>query len=48
LQAVAFDHDYVSNPDLFARVRAGAKLVEPDASTFYTHGSSGYKDYSTM
>jgi N-ethylmaleimide reductase len=48
LQAVAFGHHYVSNPDLVARLRAGAALAEPDASTFYSHAANGYTDYSTM
>ena len=48
LQAVAFGHQYVSNPDLVARLDAGAALVEPDASTFYTHDARGYTDYPTM
>lgn len=48
LAAVAFGHHYVSNPDLVARVRAGAELVEPDARTFYSPGAHGYIDYPAM
>jgi N-ethylmaleimide reductase len=48
LQAVAFGHHYVSNPDLVARLHAGAVLAEPDASTFYSHDAHGYTDYPTM
>ncbi len=48
LAAVAFGHHYVSNPDLVARVRAGAALVEPDAATFYSPGARGYTDYPAM
>jgi len=48
LQAVAFGHHYVSNPDLVERVGAGVALVEPDASTFYSPGAKGYTDYPAM
>ncbi len=48
LQAVAFGHHYVSNPDLVARVKAGVALVEPDSATFYSHDAKGYTDYPTM
>ena len=48
LAAVAFGHHYVSNPDLVARVRAGAPLVEPNSGTLYTPGARGYTDYPTM
>jgi N-ethylmaleimide reductase len=48
LAAVAFGHHYVSNPDLVARLQAGQTLVEPDASTFYSHAAQGYTDYPTM
>ena len=48
LAAIAFGHHYVSNPDLVARVRAGATLVEPDGRTFYTQDAHGYTDYPTM
>jgi N-ethylmaleimide reductase len=47
LQAVAFGHHYVSNPDLVERVQAGVALVEPDSGTFYTHEAKGYTDYPT-
>ncbi len=48
LAAVAFGHHYVSNPDLVARVRAGAALVEPDPATFYSPGARGYVDYPML
>ena len=48
LNAVAFGHHYVSNPDLVARLKAGVALVEPDSSTFYSHNAKGYTDYPTM
>jgi len=46
--AVAFGHHFISNPDLVARVRTGAALVEPDARTFYTQDAHGYTDYPTL
>jgi N-ethylmaleimide reductase len=48
LDAVAFGHHYVSNPDLVARIKAGAALVEPDQGTFYSHEAKGYTDYPAM
>ena len=45
LDAVAFGHHYVSNPDLVERLKAGVKLVEPDARTYYSHDDKGYTDY---
>ncbi|MEI6861905.1 MAG: alkene reductase [Verrucomicrobiota bacterium] len=48
LTAVAFGHHYVSNPDLVARVRAGAPLVEPEATTLYSPGPHGYTDYPAL
>ncbi|MBL8803627.1 MAG: alkene reductase [Planctomycetes bacterium] len=48
LEAIAFGHHYVSNPDLVARVRSGIALVEPDPRTFYTNDARGYTDYPTL
>lgn len=48
LAAVAFGHHYVSNPDLVARVKAGAALVEPDGKTLYSQTARGYTDYPVM
>jgi N-ethylmaleimide reductase len=48
IDAVAFGHHFISNPDLVARVRAGAPLVEPDPKTFYSPGPRGYTDYPPM
>lgn len=48
LQAVAFGHHYVSNPDLVARLAAGAPLAEPDSRTLYSPGAKGYTDYPVM
>jgi N-ethylmaleimide reductase len=48
LDAVAFGTAFLANPDLPARVKAGAPLNAPDASTFYTPGAKGYTDYPTL
>jgi N-ethylmaleimide reductase len=48
LDAVAFGTSFLANPDLPARIKAGAALNEPDASTFYTPSAKGYTDYPTM
>lgn len=48
LDAVAFGTAFLANPDLPARLEAGAALNAPDASTFYTPGAKGYTDYPTM
>jgi hypothetical protein len=39
---------FLANPDLPARVKAGALLNVADASTFYTPSAKGYTDYPTM
>lgn len=44
---VSFARPFISNPDLVARMKSGASLAEPDASTFYTPGAKGYTDYPT-
>ena len=48
LDAVAFGTGFLANPDFPARVKAGAALNAPDASTFYTPGAKGYTDYPTL
>ena len=48
LDAVAFGTAFLANPDLPARIKAGAALNVPDPSTFYTPGPKGYNDYPTM
>jgi N-ethylmaleimide reductase len=45
VQAVAFGHHYVSNPNLVDKIKNGEALVEPDQSTYYTPGEKGYTDY---
>ena len=48
LDAVAFGTSFLANPDLPARIQAGAALNAPDATTFYTPGAKGYTDYPTL
>ncbi len=47
VDAVAFGTAFLANPDLPARIKAGAPLNQPDPSTFYTPGARGYTDYPT-
>lgn len=44
-ELIAFGRPFISNPDLVARMRAGAELNAPDFGTFYTPGEAGYTDY---
>ena len=48
VDAVAFGTSFLANPDLPARIRAGAALNKPDAAKFYSPGPAGYTDYPTM
>ena len=45
---VAFGRPFLANPDLVARMQAGAALNAPDAATFYSADAKGYTDYPTM
>jgi N-ethylmaleimide reductase len=45
IQAVAFGHQYVSNPELVEKIKNGENLIEPDQSTYYSPGEKGYTDY---
>lgn len=45
LDAVAFGHHYVSNPDLVERIQEDIQLTEPNQNTYYSPGSEGYTDY---
>ncbi len=47
VDAVAFGVAFLANPDLPARIAAGAPLNAADSATFYTPGSEGYLDYPT-
>lgn len=48
--AAAFGRAFIANPDLVARIRAGAALNVPDPDTFYGrhHGARGYTDYPAL
>ncbi len=46
--AVSFGEPFIANPDLAERFRLGAKLNEPDPSTYYGGGAEGYTDYPTL
>lgn len=46
--SVAFGTAFLANPDLPARIKAGAALNTPDPDTFYTAGAEGYTDYPFM
>ena len=54
--AVAFGTKFLANPDLPARIAAGAALNDPKADLFYTGkvgdltytGPEGYTDYPTL
>jgi N-ethylmaleimide reductase len=48
LEAVAFGHHYVSNPDLVERVKVGVAPIEPDGNTLYSQHAHGYTDYPAM
>lgn len=48
LDAVAFGTAFLANPDLPARIKAGATLNAPDPATFYSPGPAGYTDYPTL
>ena len=43
--AVAFGKSFLANPDLPARLKAGAPLNAPVPATFYGPGAEGYTDY---
>ncbi len=48
VDAVAFGTSFLANPDLPARISAGAPLNAPDPATFYSRGPAGYTDYPFM
>jgi N-ethylmaleimide reductase len=45
IDAVAFGHHFISNPDLVACIEKNLPLMEPDITTYYTPGPKGYIDY---
>jgi 2,4-dienoyl-CoA reductase-like NADH-dependent reductase (Old Yellow Enzyme family) len=48
IDAVGFGRMFIANPDLPARLRAGAPLNELNPETLYGPGAAGYTDYPTM
>ncbi len=48
IDAVAFGHTFISNPDMVQRLKLDARLAMPDASTFYTNDAKGYTDYPAL
>ncbi|POZ50173.1 alkene reductase [Methylovulum psychrotolerans] len=48
LDAVAFGGAFLANPDLPARIQAGAALNAANPATFYTPGAPGYTDYPAL
>ena len=45
---VSFGTLFIANPDLAARFKMGAPLMEADRTTIYGGGAHGYTDYSAM
>lgn len=48
LDAVAFGTAFLANPDLPARIKAGAPLNPVDPTKFYSQGPEGYTDYPRL
>jgi 2,4-dienoyl-CoA reductase-like NADH-dependent reductase (Old Yellow Enzyme family) len=46
--AISFGKDFISNPDLVERLRAGAPLNPWRLETFYAPGAEGYTDYPAL
>jgi 2,4-dienoyl-CoA reductase-like NADH-dependent reductase (Old Yellow Enzyme family) len=46
--AIAFGVKFIANPDLPARLEAGAPLNELDRETMYGGGAKGYSDYPAL
>jgi N-ethylmaleimide reductase len=46
--AVVVGRQFLANPDLAERWRAGAELNAPNPDTFYGGGAEGYTDYPTL
>lgn len=42
---IAFGKQFISNPDLVARLKQNADLADFDKDTFYSQGEKGYTDY---
>lgn len=46
--AITFGRTFLANPDLVARLRAGAPLNPDNMATWYSQGAEGYVDYPAM
>ena len=46
--AISFGRPFIANPDLVARLGAGAALSPADVATFYSAGPIGYTDYPAL
>ncbi len=46
--AIGFGRTFIANPDLPARLKAGAPLNELNPATLYAPGPAGYTDYPVM
>ncbi len=46
--AIAFGRPFLANPDLPARLHAGAPLNPDNMATWYSQGEAGYVDYPTL
>ena len=47
-EAVSFGRAFIANPDLVARMQAGAPLAKPDFGLLYTGEERGYTDYPAL
>ncbi|MBU6269442.1 MAG: alkene reductase [Sphingomonadales bacterium] len=47
-EAVSFGRPFIANPDLVARMKAGAPLAKPDYNLLYTGEERGYTDYPAL
>jgi 2,4-dienoyl-CoA reductase-like NADH-dependent reductase (Old Yellow Enzyme family) len=46
--AISFGRTFLANPDLPARLRAGASLNQSEMRTWYSQGPEGYVDYPAL
>jgi 2,4-dienoyl-CoA reductase-like NADH-dependent reductase (Old Yellow Enzyme family) len=46
--AVAWGQLFIANPDLPRRFELGAPLNQPDPSTYFAEGETGYTDYPVL
>lgn len=47
-EGIGFGRAFIANPDLVARMKAGAPLAKPDYAHLYTGEERGYTDYPAM